>query len=194
MRHKGLVGTARRLAQGAVIATVCALLPARLGAQEARSGIWYELTIGGAAGRLTCDICQASWDAGPAVTATMGGYAGRKLRVGLEFSRWSHKDAAVREQTYGLGVVGHLSPNPARGLYLVGGIGWTGYRAGDFSYDAPRLTIGAGWDLPAFGRYVVGNVVTFDAASFAPLKNGNATVINSVGLSAIRGAVQLRRR
>ena len=176
------------------VAPMAAPKAAAQSATTAASTLWYEVTLGGAGARLSCDLCQSAWDTGPTISAAVGAYASPRLRIGLEASRWSHKDPAVREQLHGLGLVAHLIPNPRRGLYVVGGLGWTGYRAGAFSYDAPRVTIGLGWDLPMTGKWVVGNVVTFDASSFAPLKNGDVNVVDNVGLGAARFAVQVRRR
>ena len=157
------------------------------------SKLWYEVTVGGTGMRLTCDLCQPARDLGPTITASVGANASARVRVGLELSRWTYKNEAAREQMHGLGVVAHLTPDPRRGLYLLAGFGWAGYRAGDFSYDAPRVTLGAGWDVAAFGRWTIGSAVALDAAAFAPLKNGNVTVMRSVGLSALRVSVQLRR-
>lgn len=157
------------------------------------ASLWYGLTAGGAAMRLTCDLCQPVRDLGPAVTLSVGAHAGPALRVGLEGGGWTHEQGRVRERMYGFGLVAHLVPDLERGLYLLGGLGWSGYRSGDFSYDAPRLTVGLGWDVPAFGSWVVGNVVALDASAFASLENGDVTVVRDVGMSSLRVAVQLRR-
>jgi len=163
------------------------------GGEGAASPLWYGVTIGGAGTRLTCDLCQTSRDLGPAVTAAFGAHAGPGLRVGLEGGGWTHREGVVRERSYAAGLVAHLVPIPGRGLHLLGGFGWTGYRAGNFSYDAPRLTVGLGWDLPVVGSWVVGNLVALDASAFAPLKNGEVTVLRDVAMSSLRVAVQVRR-
>lgn len=185
----------------AVAAAVLALLgPQAARAQAATStapeasGIWYGVSVGGAGTRLTCDICQTQRDLGPSISLSFGAHARRQLRIGVEASRWTYGEQSVREQVHTLGLVAHVIPSPRRGLYLLGGIGWSGYRAGDFSYDAARVTVGAGWDLPITSGWVIGNVVSLDAASFAPLKNDDVTVMRNVGLSSVRVAVQLRKR
>jgi len=182
---------ARRAARLGATALLLALasVPA-----QAQSALWYEVALGGAGARLTCGICTPDRDVGASISGAVGAYAGKRVRVGLEYSRWSYRNDGVREQSQGLGLVAHLVPNPARGLYLLGGAGWTGYAAGDFTYGAPRITVGVGYDLPAFGRWVAGNVVTTDFAAFGALRNGSVTVVEEVGLSAVRFAVQLRRR
>lgn len=164
------------------------------GMDVAGSSVWYGVTVGGAGMRLTCDLCQASRDIGPALTVSAGAYGAERLRVGLELSAWTHEDGGVREKLYGLGLVAHLVPDPTRGLYLLGGFGWSGYRAGDLSYDAPRVTVGLGWDVPAFGSWVVGNVVSLDGSAFVPIRNDGETAVRDVGLSSLRFAVQLRKR
>lgn len=177
----------------AILLSLC-LFATVTGAQATpASKVWYQVTVGGAGTRLSCDICQTARDLGPTITVSVGANAGARVRVGLELSRWTYEEEAVRERTHGLGVVAHLTPDPQRGLYLLAGFGWEGYRAGDFSYDAPRVTLGAGWDVVTFGRWTIGSAVALDAAAFASLRNGETTVVRSVGLNALRVAVQLRR-
>ena len=154
---------------------------------------WYGLTIGGAGSRLTCDLCETSRDVGPDVSVAVGAPAGARMRLGVEIGGWTHVDADIREKIYRAGVTAHLVPDPTRGLYLLAGFGWSGYRAGEFAYDAPRLTVGAGWDVPAFGDWVVGNVVALDASAFASLRNETTAVARQVGLSLLRLSIQLRR-
>ena len=191
----------RALLACAIIATVLSLFAPQTSLAQAAAGnapetssIWYGVSFGGAGTRLTCDICQTQRDLGPSLSLSFGAYARRQLRIGVEASRWTFGEQSVREQVHTLGLVAHVIPSPRRGLYLLGGIGWSGYRAGDFSYDAPRVTVGAGWDLPITSGWMIGNVVSLDAASFAPLKNEDVTVMRNVGLSSARVAVQLRKR
>lgn len=156
--------------------------------------VWFSLTAGGAGTRLTCDLCQSARDVGPAFTLAAGVVPSPRLRVGIEAGRWTFEDDDVRERVLTLGLVTHLVPNADRGLFLLGGIGWSGYRAGEFSYDAPRLTVGLGWELPLSGDWMVGNLVALDATAFAPIKNEDVTVMRNVALSTVRVSMQLRRR
>ena len=105
-----------------------------------------------------------------------------------------HEDGDVREGVYRAGLVAELHPRPGSGLHVSGGIGWSGYRAEDFGYDAVRLTLGAGWDLPLTKDWVIGNAVTLDAASFGSLKNGDTRIAGDVGMSLVRLAVYVRHR
>jgi hypothetical protein len=156
--------------------------------------LWYGLTVGGAGTRLTCDLCQDTRDVAPAFAVSVGVHARARLRVGLEASRWTYEEDEVRERVHTVGLVAHLVPNASRGFYLLGGAGWSGYRSGEFSYDAPRLTVGLGWDVPFTGDWVVGNLIALDAAAFAPIRNEDVTVMRNVGMSTVRVAVQLQRR
>jgi len=158
------------------------------------STIWFQVGLGGATARLVCDICQSARDVGPAITVALGAYASERLRIGLEAGRWTHDAQSVRENLHAFGLVAHFAPSGWQRLHWLAGAGWTGYRAGDFSYDAPRLTVGLGWDLPLTGQWVVGNIIAVDAASFAPLRNGDVTLVRNVGLNALRITTQLRRR
>lgn len=175
-------------------ASVASTGAAQVSAQAARSPIWYELTLGGSGMRLTCDFCQPARDVGPSMTFGLGAYASPRVRVGVEMGMWTYGNEDVREHLQNAGVVAHIVTNPQTGVYLIGGFGWSGYRAAEFKYDAPRVTVGLGWDIPAGGKFVVGNVVTLDAAAFATLRTDEITVLNNVGLSVVRAAVKVRRR
>lgn len=161
------------------------------GAGWADRGLWWGVAAGGGSTRLTCDLCRAGRDLGPSVSVSVGAWAAPGLRVGLEGGGWSHDDDGTREFIYRAGLLAQLHPSD-RGLFIHGGIGWSGYRAGDFHYDAGHLTVGAGWDLPLTGRWVVGNTVSVDAASFGSLRNEGRRVAGDVGLSVIRFAVHVR--
>ena len=158
--------------------------------------IWYGATIGGAGVRMTCDACQASRDVGAQVTLAAGAHASPRVRVGVEIGRWSYSRGATRETVTSLGLVSHLKlgGQPRRGVFLLGGIGWSGYRAGEFAYDAARLTVGAGYDLPLLDRWVIGNVLALDAAAFSPIKNDDVVAMRNVGMSAVRLSFQVRRQ
>lgn len=185
-------------------AAVLAIAPARARAQAApqaapqgapaNAGLWYEVTLGGAGSRLACSICSAHRDLGAVITGALGAYASPTLRVGLELSRWTYRDVGVREMTSGIGLVAHMKPSARSRLYLLGGAGWTSYRASDYTFGAPRASVGVGYDVPLAGAWVAGNVLTMDLAAFGKLRNEGVTVVENVGLSAIRMAVQLRRR
>lgn len=143
---------------------------------------------------LSCTICDPERELGPAVSAAFGTYANRVLRVGLEAGGWAHDDGDIREKVYRAGVVAQLHPRPGSGLHIVGGLGWSGYRAELYTYDAVRMTLGAGWDLPLTGSWIVGNRVLLDAASFGSLQNEQGAVATSVGLSVLTLGIYVRRR
>lgn len=173
--------------------TIASVVHAQAGPRAA--SFWFSASAGIASTRLTCDICATQRDVGLALTAAVGTYARPQVRLGIEASRWRFQDpSGVEERWLAFGLVTQVMPDAARGLFLHGGAGWTGYRAGEFSYDAPRLSVGIGWELEANERWFVGSLLSIDAASFGALKNDGATVARDVGLSAIRLSVQLQRR
>jgi hypothetical protein len=167
---------------------------AAVGSDYREDGLWWTAGFGAAGARLTCDLCQTSRDLGPAVDLVVGAVAGPGLRVGVDVGAWTHDDHGVRESVYRAGLLAFAHPRPGSGLHLIGGLGWSGYRAGSFGYDAVRLTVGAGWDLPIVGGWVMGNQVTLDAASFGSLANQGTTVVSGVGLSLLRFGVYVGRR
>ncbi|MBT8488687.1 MAG: hypothetical protein HKN72_12735 [Gemmatimonadetes bacterium] len=159
-----------------------------------RGGLWWGASVQGGGTRLTCDFCDRSRKLGGALEAAIGAYASPQLRVGVEAGVWTRSDDDVREDVYTAGVVAELYPSRDSGLHLVGGVGWSGYRAGDFALDAPRIRLGAGWDLPVASSWVVGNRILLDAASYGSLDNDGDSVARPVGLSMVRFGVYVRRR
>lgn len=177
------------------IAIAVTFAPALFGqaTSDDRPLVWG-VTVGAGGTRLTCDICQPSRDLGPSIDVMVGAAASPQLRVGVEVGGWTHDDGGVRESVYRAGVISHLSPLPNRGLYLAGGFGWSRYTAEDFTYDAPRLSVGAGWDLPFVPGWAIGNQIMLDAASYGSLKNEDTVVARRVGLSTLRVSVHVRKR
>ncbi len=172
-----------------------AFLPSALRAQSGEaSGLWWAASVQAGGSRLTCDVCDPSRDLGGALEAAVGSYASPQVRVGVEFGGWTRKEDGIREDVYSAGVVAEVHPAPTRGFHLVGGLGWAGYRAGDFTVDAPRVRLGAGWDFPITDSWLVGNRILLDAGSFATLTNDGDSVANDVGLSVVRFGVYVRHR
>lgn len=157
-------------------------------------GLWWEVSAGAGGARLTCDLCDPTRQIGPVLGAAVGAYASTRLRMGVEGRAWSNQDGDVRESVYEAGLTTQLHPMHGSGLHLVGGFGWSGYRAERFAYDAVRITLGVGWDLPLIGPWLVGNRLAVDGSSFAALQNEDVTVAASVGLSVLRFTVFLRNR
>jgi hypothetical protein len=183
----------------AVSVTLAALAatapPARAQAPDAAgTGMWWEVAVGTGGSRLTCRTCEPERELGAAISAGAGAYASPVLRVGLDGSAWTNEDEGTRESVYRAGLLAQLHPRLGSGLHLVAGLGWSGYRAGDITYDAPRLTLGAGWDLPLTGSWVAGNRVTLDASSFGSIRNDGTPLERSVGLSVVQIAVYVRKR
>jgi len=183
------------VALSAAIVVGIALPGSSLLAQSgATGGIWWGAQVHAGGARLTCDLCDRSRDLGGGIEASLGAYASDQVRVGVSGGAWTHREDDVREDIYTAGVVAEVHPVRGSGLHVLAGLGWSGYRAGDFALDAPRLRLGAGWDLPVASRWVVGNRILLDAASFASLNNDDASVAESVGLSVVRFALYVRYR
>lgn len=191
-----LRGIQRRLWWAWVLPVLLLGIPSSARSQERGdvSDRWLTLSVGAGALRFTCDYCATGRDLGPSVRLGFGAYARPDLGIGIEVGGWSHDDDGIRENVFEAGVVGQLYPRSGSGLHVLGGLGWVGYRADSFAYDAVRLSLGAGWDFPLSGRWVVGNEITVDAASFGALRNGDRTAANQVSLSVLRLSILLKRR
>ncbi len=184
------------LAAGCLIAALAgASHVAAQGADADAEGRWWWTASASAQGtRLVCDLCDTSRDLGPALDFVLGRYAGSATRVGLEAGYATTTNDGERESVWSAGIAAEIHPRPGSGLHVIGGFGWAGYRAADFTYDAVRLRLGVGWDLPLAGSWVVGNRLTYDASSFASLQNDGTPVQESVGLGTLRFGMYLGRR
>ena len=115
--------------------------------------------------------------------------------MGLHGGGWTHDDDGDRETVWQAGVLAHLLLEPGAALHFLGGLGWSGYRGGEFSSDAGRMTVGVGYDLPMTEGWVVGNSLAVDAAAFGSMRNEESTVVaRGVGISAVRFGIFLRRK
>jgi hypothetical protein len=179
------------------------VVPAGARAQASAGGLWWSVSAAAAGARLACDICDTTRDAGPAVEAAIGTYASASVRVGVDAGAWTFRDEGFRETVLTAGIVTEVHPRAASGLHLIGGLGWSGYRANDvepdpdqdgFSYDAVRLRVGVGWDLPLTSSWSVGNRVTLDASSLGTLMDEDTPIARAVGLSVVRFAIYVRHR
>ena len=164
------------------------------GTQGPEAAYWWAVTVGAGSTRFTCDLCTPDRDLGPWAGLAIGASASEAVKVGVEGGFWTHDDDGTREWVYRAGVVAHVYPRVGSGLHLIGGAGWSAYRAEDIRHDAGRLTVGLGWDLALTSGWVVGNTVTLDAASFGSLKNEQVTIDRDVGVSVLRVGVYLKRR
>lgn len=162
------------------------------GAPEAN--YWWSLNVGAGSTRFTCDLCTPERDSGPWAGLTIGASASEAVKVGVEGGFWTNVDGGTREWVYRAGVVAHVYPRVGSGLHLIGGAGWSAYRADEVRHDAGRLTVGLGWDLPLTPGWMVGNTITLDAASFGSLKNERVTIDRDVGVSVLRIGVFLKHR
>lgn len=177
--------------------------PSSLLAQNARSGLWWSVAAGAGGARLACDVCDTTRDGGPTLEAAVGTYASPAVRVGVDGSAWTFRDDDFRETVLTAGIVAELYPRPGSGLHLIGGLGWSGYRANDVDpdpdalgirYDALRLRLGAGWDFPLMSSWSVGNRLTLDASSLGTLTNEQTPIPYKVGLSVVRFVIFVRHR
>ena len=192
--HSSFLRHARTLALAAA-GVLVACIPATA-QSSGDGGPWWSVSASAAGARLTCDFCDPARDLGAAVDLAMGVHVGSAARFGIAAGGWSHVQDETRESVLRAGLTGQIHPITGSGFHLIGGLGWSGYRAGDLASDVVRVSLGAGWDLPipVGERWRVGSMVLLDAASFGGLRGGETPVASEVGLSVMRFGVYVRRR
>lgn len=188
-----MLRTLRPLAAALVLAVL--LVPSDGAAQETVTrGLWWSAGVGAGGARVTCDLCAASRDVGPAARVSLGATARPGLRVGLTGGLWTHDDGDVRENVWSAGLVAQQRLRPGSRIHLDGGLGWAGYRADAFRYDAVELTLGVGYDIPVTGAWVVTNGLAIGVSSFGRLKRDERVAARDVSLSVVRFELTVGRR
>jgi len=157
-------------------------------------GLWWSLGVGGGSVRLTCDICISDRDSGVTFHLGLGARARDDLDIGLEAGAWTREERGTRETAKRLDLRAILRPWRDSGFMVIGGIGWVGYEAGAFTYDAAAISAGVGWEFPFAGRWRIGPRVVLDAASWGDFSNDGDIAAEDVSLSIARLEVSLRRR
>jgi hypothetical protein len=161
--------------------------------QGVSDGLWVSAGAGAGWGRVSCDICQTARDVGPSAYVRIGTMLGPGLRVAAEGSAWTHQPADEREN---LGaVMAVLYVQPADGpLFLKGGLGYVGYRAGDdIGMNSAGLQVGGGFEFQ-LGGFALNNYVNLIGSSFGNLKNGSDTIANDVSATLLQFGVGFTMR
>jgi hypothetical protein len=158
--------------------------------------LWYSLSVGAGSARFTCDPCATGRDTGPAARVAVGAYARPGLRVGVTGGYWTHEQGELRESARQAGLVANLDVRPGSRIHLIAGLGWIGWRAEPFAYDAVDVSVGAGFSVPLAGRWALSNSATVHSASFGKLRNGDGGdgAVRDVSLSLAGFEVGLTRR
>jgi hypothetical protein len=159
-------------------------------------GAWFAIGAGGGWARVSCTICRADRDLGPAGHLRIGTSVRPGLLVGAEASAWTHSgEDDVRATVGAITGVGYVYPRPGGPLYLKGGAGYIAFRADDdVASNLIGLVVGAGYEFPIGGRLSITNDLSLVASSFGALKNGDATAADDVSITVIQLGVGIRRR
>jgi hypothetical protein len=177
----------------ALLMTAMLALGAPVHAQSRGAGLWLSAGVGGGWARVSCDVCQTSRDLGPSAFLRVGTAIRPDVRVAGEASVWTHE---VDEERENLGaVMAALYLYPRQGpLYVKGGLGYVGYRAGeDITMNGVGLQLGAGYELH-LGRLALNNYVNLIGSSFGSLKSESTTIANDVSTTLLQFGVGLTLR
>lgn len=150
-----------------LLAALTACLVSPLAAQHAntRQGFWYGFGFGAGQGQVTCEICADQ--SGTDITASLraGGALSRQWLLGGEFDGWSNSQEIVTRRSWSVTAVALWYPWPAKGAYLKGGMGFTGYRASDsvdvISTTQPGALLGLGYEWRVGKNYSINPYLTW---------------------------------
>jgi len=127
-----------------LVTPVTAQLPA------VRQGFWYGFGFGAGQGQVHCDICEDQSGTDLTVSLRAGGVLSPQWLLGAELDGWTNSQEVVTRRSWSALAVALWYPWPARGAYLKGGLGVTGYHASDsvdvISTTQPGALLGIGYE------------------------------------------------
>ena len=183
----------QRSGLAALVAVIVLLAAVPLHAQNNTSGLWLGAGVGAGWGRVSCDVCQTSRDLGPTAFVRVGTSVRPGVRVAGEATVWTHEVEDERENMGAAMAVLYLHPRQGP-LYVKGGLGYVGYRAGEaISMNAIGLQLGAGYEL-RLGSLALNNYVNLIGSSFGSLKNDDTTIAEDVSTTLLQFGVGLTLR
>lgn len=167
------------------------------GQADASAGIRVAAGIGPGWARLTCAVCAPSRDLGIAGYVHVGTKVNPTLAIAAEGIGWTRTqpdgDESVRETVASIMGVAYLFAGAQKPIYLKGGLGGVGYRAGDeISLNGLGIQLGAGYVFRA-GGLALTNYISIVASSFATLRNGEALVSDDVNVTLLQIGIGLAR-
>lgn len=189
------------LLRAVVVCTSLGLWAAAASAQSAPpqsggAGLWAAAGAGGGWTRLTCAICRTDRHAGPALQLSGGATVRPGLLLGVEVDGWTRAEDDIRTLLLAGTLAARIYPQPARGLFLKGGLGVVRYSLdeGELRATLPGLVLGAGYDVRVARGYAVTGAVGLLASSFGSLRSGDGTVADDVSVSVLQLGISLTRR
>lgn len=165
------------------------------GAVRAQGPESITVTVGAGAGwmRVSCDICQTSRDFGPSVLVDAGKFVRPGLRAAGEALVWTQQVESEREVLGAL--LASLYVHPREGpLYLKGGLGYVGYRAGEeISMNALGLQVGTGYRFE-LGTLALHGYANLLGSSFGSLQSEGTTIVPDVSATLLQFGVGVTLR
>lgn len=188
-----------------VLASALALLATPVTAQlpEVRQGFWYGFGFGAGTSQLHCEIC--SDQSGTDLTASIraGGVLSKSWLLGAELDGWTNSQDVGTRRSWTAAAVALWYPWPARGAYVKGGLGLTGYHASDsadvISTTRPGMILGIGYEWLVGKKYSINPYFNFQHTLSGDLTfehtEGNttttATIANDASISSLQLGVAL---
>ncbi len=156
-------------------------------------GTWVGAGIGGGWTRVSCAICRRDRALGPAGFVRFGTTLRPGFLLGAEVQGWTHENEDdIRSIVGAASATAYLYPDPARGLYFKGGLGFVRYSAKESGDDQGvgtnllGIVIGAGYQFEVAPGLSVTNYVSLLASSFGSLRRDNASVTDDVSVSLLQ--------
>ena len=170
---------------------------AQRGGSTPGRGFWLSAGLGTGSQQVACEICRADRNGGWAARFAFGHRIRPGLDLGGEIHGWVDRTDDIQFRSLAILPAVYWRPGRRAKYHLIGGIGYTTYRAGNddetISSSGLGFTAGAGLDLSVAGRLFLTPFATFTASFLANLKH-ERTDITRAQLSLLQLGIGFTRR
>jgi hypothetical protein len=159
--------------------------------------IWLSAGIGTGSQQVACQICRGDRNGGWSARVAGGKRIRPHLDLGAEIHGWTDHTDGIGYRSIAFVPAIYWRPNRNRPLFLMGGVGYSTYRAAndDESITTSGLAFaaGGGMDAPLTGRWRFTPFITYTASVLANLKH-DRTDVTSAQVSLLQLGLGLTRR
>ena len=149
----------------AAICLVCFVTPVTAQHPNTRQGFWYGFGFGAGSGQVHCDICNDQTGTDLTASARAGGTLSPSWLLGAELDGWTNSQDVVTRRSWTASAVALWYPWPAKGAYVKGGLGVTGYHASDsvdvLTTTQPGALLGIGYEWRVGKNYSINPYITY---------------------------------
>jgi len=175
----------------AVTAALVVLTAGAASAQrpQTRQGFWIAFGLGYGSAKLSCGGCDAGSDGGATGHIRLGGTLNQRLLLGGDVTGWAKEESGVTATVGAVSFVAQYYPMPASGLFVKGGVGYSGIvfvaTGQEVTGTGFGLSAGAGYDVRVGRNISITPLVDFLYGGSRELQLNGTTLLDGVSSTLI---------